>query len=106
MQQQIRGLKTRHRTLCRIFNWQAIALFAFGVFELFRFSEAVKQKGHWAQITLAETLQAQLLQRPTQELFSAGHLKVKIQFRYNFIIEVIMITETQRNSPEKMLETG
>lgn len=104
-----RGYNLKHdfsRNPRSCFNWQGIALFAFSVFELFRFSEAVKQKGNWTQITLAETLQAQLLQRPTQELFSEEHLKVKIQFRYNFIKEVIMISEIQQNRPEELLKTG
>ena len=103
-----RGYNLRHdfsRNPHSCFNWQGIALFAFGVFELFRFSEVVKQRGNWTQITLAEILQAQLFQRPTQELFSVEHLTIKIQFRYNFIKKVIMLNEIQQNSPEKMLKT-
>lgn len=104
-----RGYSLKHdfsRNPNSCFNWQGIALFAFGVFELFRFSEAVKQRGDWTQITLAETLQAQLLQRPTKELFSLEHLKVKIQFRYNFINEVITLAEIQQNSSNNILNTG
>jgi hypothetical protein len=88
------------------FNWQGIALFAFAVFELFRFSEVVKQRGDLPRITLAETLQAQLLQRPTEELFSKCHLKIKIQFRYNFIIEPIVINDAAQNYAVSISKTG
>lgn len=104
-----RGYNLRHdfsRNPRSCFNWQGIALFAFAVFELFRFSEAVKQKGEWPQITLAETLQAQLLQRPTEELFSERHLKIKIQFRYNFIIETKVINEAPQNHSVNIFKTG
>jgi hypothetical protein len=97
-----RGYNLKHdfsRDPHSCFNWQGIALFAFGVFELFRFSEAVKQRGDWPQVTLAETMQAQLLQRPTNELFTERHLRIKIQFRYDFIIENPII-----NAPKKQFE--
>jgi hypothetical protein len=104
-----RGYNLRHdfsRNPRSCFNWQGIALFAFAVFELFRFSEAVKQRGDWPQVTLAETLQAQLLQRPTEELFSERHLKIKIQFRYNFIIKTILINDAPQNHAENIPKTG
>jgi hypothetical protein len=104
-----RGYNLRHdfsRNPRSCFNWQGIALFAFAVFELFRFSEAVKQRGDWPQITLAETLQAQLLQRPTNELFADRLLKIKIQFRYDFIIEAIIINDTPQNHAGGALKTG
>jgi len=85
-----RGYNLKHdfsRNPRSCFNWQAIALFAFGVFELFRFSEAVKQRGHCTQIILAETLQAQLLQikillnlRFHEEIISRVRIAVKLQF--------------------------
>ncbi len=69
------------------FNWQGLSLLAFEIFELFRFSEAVKQKGDLPQKTLAYKLLSQLLQRPTEEIFASRCLLQKIQFRYNFVIE-------------------
>ena len=104
-----RGYNLKHdfsRNPYSCFNWQGIALFAFGIFELFRFSEAVKRRGTWPEVTLAEKLQAQLLQRPTEELFSERHLKVMVQFRYNFEIEVIAWSKTRQDIPERLLETG
>lgn len=70
------------------FNWQGLSLFAFGIFELFRFSEAVKQKCNLPQSGLADKLKGQLLHRPTEELFSESSLATRIQFRYNFVIKV------------------
>lgn len=66
------------------FNWQALALFAFGIFELFRFSEAVKQRGTWTQTALAEKLLGQLLHFLTDKIFSKEALLKKLQFRYIF----------------------
>lgn len=74
------------RSFC---NWQGLALLAFGIFELFRFSEAVKQRSDLLQNALAEKLLGQLLHRPTEELFSEWHSLKKIQFRYNFVIDVV-----------------
>lgn len=104
-----RGYNLKHdfsRNPYSCFNWQGIALFAFGIFELFRFSETVKRRGAWPEVMLAEKLQAQLLQRPTEELFSERHLKVMVQFRYNFEIEVIAWSKTHEDIPERLLETG
>ena len=88
------------------FNWQGLAFFAFGIFELFRFSEAVQQSCDLPQITLAEKLQGQLLYRPTEELFSTKHLKARIQFRYNFSARSTEKTKTIKNRPQEALETG
>jgi hypothetical protein len=88
------------------FNWHGLALFAFGIFELFRFSEAVKQRGDWAQSSLAEKLLGQLLHRPTEELFSKGSQLKRIQFRYHFVVERIQSKEIFQNSAERELKTG
>ena len=88
------------------FNWQGLALFAFGIFELFRFSEAVKQRGDLPQSTLADKLLGQLLYRPTEELFSQKCLLKKIQFRYHFVVELILTQEISQNNPENELKTG
>ena len=82
------------------FNWQGLALFAFGIFELFRFSEAVKQRGELPQSTLADKLLGQLLYRPTEELFSQKCLLKKMQFRYHFVVELILTQEISQNNPE------
>lgn len=87
-----RGYNFKHdfsRNPRSCFNWQGIALFAFGIFELFRFSEAVKKRGNLPQITLAEKLQGQLIHRPTEEILSDQQLSKIIQFRYDFVIELI-----------------
>lgn len=88
------------------FNWQALAFFAFGIFELFRFSDAVQQRCDLPQITLAEKLQGQLLHRPTQELFSIRCLTVRIQFRYNFSDISIKATKSKRSRSQQVSETG
>ena len=98
-----RGFNLNHdysRSPCSFSIWQGIAFFAFGIFELFRFSEAVKQKGDLPQITLAEKLLGQLLHRPTEELFSGLRLSIRIQFRYNFVIEPIISKEVPQESKE------
>jgi hypothetical protein len=82
------------------FNWHGISLLAFGIFELFRFSECVMQRGSWPQTTLAEKLLGQLLHRPTVELFSERNLSKKIQFRYHWEVsstqsKVISIKQLQ-----------
>jgi hypothetical protein len=87
-------------------NWQGLALFAFGIFELFRFSESVKQRGDWPQTILADKLQGQLLYRPTEELFSKQCLSKRIQFRYHFVIEQCLSKEVHQNNTDIWLETG
>lgn len=104
-----RGFNLKHdysRNPRSCFNWHGLSLFAFGVFELFRFSEAVKQRGDFAQITLAEKLEGQLLHRPTEELFSERCLAIRIQFRYNFIIKMIASNDIHQYSIQGLLETG
>lgn len=88
------------------FNWQALAFFAFGVFELFRFSDTVRQRCDLPQITLAEKLQGQLLYRPTQELFSIRCLTIRIQFRYNFSNVSIKAAKSKKNRSPQTSETG
>lgn len=95
-----RGFNLKHdfsrdpRSLC---NWQGLAFFAFGVFELFRFSETVKKKCDFPQSTLSEKLLTQLLGRPTSELFSTSHLSIRVQFRYNFVVSF----PTSKKIPER-----
>lgn len=104
-----RGFNLKHdysRDPRSCFNWHGIALFAFGIFELFRFSEAVKQKGNLPQITLAEKLQGQLFHRPTEEIFSERCLLKKIQFRYNFVIELVLTTKTSKKISKELLNSG
>jgi hypothetical protein len=88
------------------FNWQGLSLLAFGIFELFRFSEAVTQRGDWPQRTLAHKLLSQLLQRPTIEIFSEECLSMKIQFRYHFVVEMIKSNEIPQKEVKKELKTG
>lgn len=88
------------------FNWQGLSLLAFGIFELFRFSEAVTQRGDWPQKTLAHKLLSQLLQRPTIEIFSEKSLSKKIQFRYHFVVEMIKFNETPQKEVKEELKTG
>jgi hypothetical protein len=102
-----RGFNLKHdysRDPCSCFNWQGLALFAFGIFELFRFSEAIKNRVNLPQITLAEKLEGQLLYKPTEEIFSESCLSQRVQFRYHFTIEFIVFNETDRNN--WVLETG
>jgi hypothetical protein len=104
-----RGFNFKHdysRDPRSCFNWHGIALFAFGVFELFRFSEAVKKRVDLPQITLAEKLQGQLLHRPTDEIFSEKHLSKRIQFRYHFVVELILSKEVPLEIGKKALKTG
>ncbi|MGZ3634062.1 MAG: hypothetical protein ACXWM7_07235 [Parachlamydiaceae bacterium] len=88
------------------FNWHGLALFAFGIFELFRFSEAVKQRGDIPQICLADKLLGQLLHCPTEELFSQKCLLKRTQFRYHFAIEVTLTKQIFKNSLEEDIKTG
>jgi hypothetical protein len=104
-----RGFNFKHdysRDPRSCFNWQGLALFAFSIFELFRFSEAVKNRVDLPQSTLAEKLLGQLLYKPTEEIFSGRGLSKRIQFRYHFTVESIQFNETQRNSRVIGLETG
>jgi hypothetical protein len=88
------------------FNWQGLALFAFGIFELFRFCEAVKKRIEMSQIALAEKLEGQLFHRATEEIFSEKQLSKKIQFRYHFIVEPIFWNESHTESVIAPLDTG
>lgn len=88
------------------FNWQGLSFLAFGIFELFRFSEVVTQRGDWPQRTLAHKLLSQLLQRPTKEIFSEKCLSKKIQFRYHFVVEMIRSNEIPQKEVEEELKTG
>lgn len=104
-----RGFKLKHdysRDPRSCFNWQGLALFAFGIFELFRFSEVVKQRVDLPQVTLAEKLQSQLLFRPTEEIFSAGCMSKRIQFRYHFVMESMPFREAAPHASDGWLETG
>ena len=104
-----RGFNLNHdysRNPRSFLNWQGLALFAFGIFELFRFSEAVRQRGDLPQITLAEKLQGQLLYRPTEELFSESHLSIRIQFRYIFVFDLIISKEMPHEGIPEALESG
>ncbi|MEI6242210.1 MAG: hypothetical protein WCP39_02255 [Chlamydiota bacterium] len=66
--------------------WQALSFFAFGIFELFRFSEPVMQrifistgsKKTISRIALVEKLSAQLCERPTEEIFSIPCMSKRI----------------------------
>jgi len=104
-----RGSNLKHdysRNPRSCFNWQGLSLLAFGIFELFRFSEAVTQRGDWPQRTLAHKLLSQLLQRPTIEIFSEKCLSKKIQFRYHFVVEMIKSNEIPQKEVEGELKTG
>jgi hypothetical protein len=92
-----------YRSCC---NWQGLALFAFGIFELFRFSEAVTQRGDWSQKFLAIKLLGQLLHRRTEDLFSEQSLASRVQFRYNFVVEHLSINEFYTSRSDNLLETG
>ena len=96
-----RGYNLKHdysRNPRSCFNWQGLALFAFGIFELFRFSEVIKQRGNWPQRTLAEKLLGQLLYRSTEEIFPERNSLKRIQFRYHFVIELILAKEIGQES--------
>jgi len=104
-----RGFNLKHdysRNPRSCFNWHGIALLAFGIFELFRFSEVVKQRGDLPQSTLAEKLLGQLLHKTTDELFSESHLSKRIQFRYHFVIELVKSIEVPLKHNEDLLDTG
>lgn len=104
-----RGSNLKHdysRNPRSCFNWQGLSLLAFGIFELFRFSEAVTQRGDWPQRTLAHKLLSQLLQRPTTEIFSEKCLSKKIQFRYYFVVEMIKSKKIPQKEVKEELKTG
>lgn len=105
-----RGFNFKHdysRDPLSCFNWQGLALFAFTIFELFRFSEAVIKRTKLPQITLAEKLAGQLFHRPTQEIFPVENFLKKIQFRYHFVVESILFNKiAPENRTEILLETG
>lgn len=104
-----RGFNLNHdysRNPRSCFNWQGLSLLAFGIFELFRFSEAVKQKGDWQQSTLAEKLLGQLLYRPTEEIFSKRCLSKRIQFRYHFVVEQIISVEINQGQGVNTLKAA
>lgn len=66
-------------------SWQAIMFFAFGVFELFRFSkEVMKRWEGLAIVALVETIKGLLFFSPTAEIFSKEALGYRMQFRYDF----------------------
>lgn len=95
---------SRHPNAC--FNWQGLALFAFGIFELFRFSEVVKERGDLPLITLVEKLQSQLMQRATKEIFSEATLQKRIQFRYNFSSQHTLINKSYDDGSKERLEAA
>jgi hypothetical protein len=104
-----RGFNFKHdfsRNPHSFFNWHSVSLLAFGIFELFRFSEAVRQRGDWQQNTLADKLLAQLLQRPTEHIFSHGFLLKRVQFRYHFVVKQILTRELNQDSTLDILQTG
>lgn len=104
-----RGYNLRHdysRNPRSCFNWQGLALFAFGIFELFRFSEVVKQRGNWPQSTLAEKLLGQLLYRSTEEIFPKRTLLKRVQFRYHFVIELILAKESCQESIDNVMNNS
>lgn len=87
-------------------QWQGLALFAFGIFELFRFSEVVRQRGEWPQKILADKLLGQLLYYSTEELFSQQRVSRRVQFRYNIVVDILSMKETSPNDPENWMKTG
>jgi len=104
-----RGFNLNHdysRNPRSCFNWQGLSLLAFGIFELFRFSEAVKQKGDWQQSTLAEKLLGQLLYKPTEEIFSKRCVSKRIQFRYHFVVEQISSVEINQGNGVNALKAA
>ena len=93
-----RGFKFEHdysRDPRSFFNWHGLALFAFGIFELFRFSKAIKQEANTSRIALANILRAQLYERPTKEIFSECLSAERVQFRYCFDTEQRFYTKSE-----------
>jgi hypothetical protein len=104
-----RGFKLKHdysRNPSSCFHWQRLGLFAFGIFELFRFSEAVTQRYEGSQKSLAQKLFSQLSQRSTEEIFSDKALSIRVQFRYYFVIERIQSIKKPPIPEEKDLKAG
>jgi hypothetical protein len=98
-----RGFNFKHdysRNPRSCFNWQGLALFAFAIFELFRFSEVVKKMSDCPQITLAKKLEGQLFHRPTEEIFSKQCLSKRIQFRYNFDVNQTFFVNADSGSDD------
>ena len=104
-----RGYHLKHdysRDPCSYVHWQNFALLAFGLFELFRFSKAVEERGSFSQTTLADKLLGQLLQRATEEIFSEKFLCMKVQFRYDFTSEFVVYNKTYQVIALEKLEVG
>lgn len=100
-----RGFNLRHdysRSPHSLFNWQGLSLFAFGIFELFRFSEAVEKRVDLAQVNLVKKLHGQLFHRPTEEIFPEAYHTIRIQFRYNFAEKVARKDFTRRSDHQKV----
>jgi hypothetical protein len=104
-----RGFRLKHdysRNPLSYFHWQSLALFAFGIFELFRFSETVQKRGDWTQIALAEKLLGQLIHSPTEEIFSNRCSLKRIQFRYHFIVELVLSNQVHQDCDLTGYKTG
>ena len=104
-----RGYRLKHdysRNPLSCFHWQSLALFAFGIFELFRFSESVQTRGNWTQTALAEKLLGQLIHSPTEEIFSNRCLSKRIQFRYHFIVELVLSCQVHQSYDLTGYNTG
>lgn len=104
-----RGYHLKHdysRDPCSYTHWQAFALLAFGLFELFRFSQAVEKRGDYPQITLVSKLLCQLLERPTQEIFLEEILTIRVQFRYKFTSKFIVYDKAYQEEASKKSEIG
>jgi hypothetical protein len=104
-----RGYKLNHdysRNPRSCFNWQGLSFFAFGIFELFRYSEVVKQRTDLSQMALAEKLLGQLLYKGTNEIFSEEQQTKKIQFRYDFITEKALYQKFCLNKADVLLSTA
>ena len=88
------------------FNWHCLALLAFGIFELFRFSEVVKARGDLPQSMLAKKLLGQLIYKPTEEIFPTQCQSTRIQFRYDFVVKLMLSNEVYQDNNVETLETG
>lgn len=96
---------SRHPNSC--FNWQGLALLAFGVFELFRFSQAVQQRCDLPQIILAQKLLGQLLHKNTEEILSEQLLSIRVQFRYQFAVNLnIILAKTYQGNDVETFNTS
>jgi hypothetical protein len=104
-----RGYHLKHdysRDPCSYVHWQNLSLLAFGLFELFRLSQVVEKRGDYPQITLADKLLSQLLQKPAKEIFSKEFLCIKVQFRYNFSFKFNFYDNTYQPKILEKLESG